>query len=197
MDDGISIKSGLNEAGREFGVPSENIHIENVTVHPMFDNLSTNGISIGSEMSGSVRNVTVKNVTIHSCESGIYIKSMEGRGGVVEDVKVEDVVMNTVLQGLRLSMNYMYRRGRRGLRGEANSSTPHFRNIAFKNITGTNVLEAGFIVGLKQSVIRNVSLTNVSLESKLGWTCFSTTGTFANVEPAPPLKSASDKDDEK
>eukprot|EP00520_Triparma_pacifica_P004229 CAMPEP_0118633778 /NCGR_PEP_ID=MMETSP0785-20121206/1182_1 /TAXON_ID=91992 /ORGANISM="Bolidomonas pacifica, Strain CCMP 1866" /LENGTH=274 /DNA_ID=CAMNT_0006524683 /DNA_START=47 /DNA_END=867 /DNA_ORIENTATION=- len=61
-DDGISIKSGLNGAGRDFDMPSSNVHIENITVHPLIDNLSTNGISIGSEMSGGVRNVTVRNL---------------------------------------------------------------------------------------------------------------------------------------
>lgn len=36
-DDGIAIKSGLNEAGREFNMPSENIIIRNITVIPQFD----------------------------------------------------------------------------------------------------------------------------------------------------------------
>ena len=119
-DDGISVKSGLNEAGREFGKQSENIVIKNITVQPGFDNLSTNGISIGSEMSGSIRNVSISNIRIHSCESGIYIKSMYGRGGVVEDVTVEGVTMERVLQAVRVSMDYMYRRRslRSGDKGE-------------------------------------------------------------------------------
>lgn len=67
-DDAIAIKSGINKAGRDFNKPSHDIHIENIVVEPNFDNFSTNGISIGSEMSGGVYNVTVdganlKNVT--------------------------------------------------------------------------------------------------------------------------------------
>ena len=75
-DDGIAIKSGLNEYGRDFATPSENIYIRNITIEPQFDNLSTNGISIGSEMSGDVRNVTVENVTIIGCEAGELIKKL-------------------------------------------------------------------------------------------------------------------------
>lgn len=159
-DDGISIKSGLNEAGRKFGMPSQNIYVANITVDPTFDNLSTNGISIGSEMSGGVRNVTIENIIIRSCESGIYVKSMEGRGGVVEDVHVQNITMSKVLQGLRLSMNYMYRRNLRVGGSEESwkrddEGTPQFSNITFKDVRGT-ALEAGFFVGLKQSFLRDV-----------------------------------------
>jgi polygalacturonase len=63
-DDGTAIKSGLNEAGRNFNTPSENIVIRNCTVSPQLDNLSTIGVSIGSELSGGVRNVTIEDVVI-------------------------------------------------------------------------------------------------------------------------------------
>ena len=42
---------------------------------------------------------------------------------------------------------------------------PHFRNLRFKNITG-NALEAGYIIGLKESVIRNLTLTDIDLDTK-------------------------------
>jgi hypothetical protein len=59
---------------------------------------------------------------------------------------------------------------------------PHFRNLRFKNITG-NALEAGYIIGLKESVIRNLTLTDIDLDTKVGWTCFSVTGMSERVEP--------------
>ena len=80
-DDGIAIKSGLNQYGRDFNRPSKDIFIRNITIHPEFDNGSTNGISIGSEMSGGVSNITVTDVTITGVAFGLYIKSMDGRGG--------------------------------------------------------------------------------------------------------------------
>ena len=181
-------------------MPSENIHIENITVHPKVDNLSTNGVSIGSEMSGGVKNVTIRNLDLRGCESGIYIKSMEGRGGIVQDVDVRNVTMSRVLQGIRLSMNYMYRRRERNLRGGGggvgdgdsdgdgdgaaaeDESIPHFFNISFRDVRG-EALEAGFFLGLKESVIREIKLEDVFLESKLGWNCAFASGTANNVHP--------------
>jgi len=66
-DDGVAIKSGLNEAGVAFATPSQHIRVQNVTVHPFFDNGSTNGVSIGSEMSGGVYNVTVSGLSLTGC----------------------------------------------------------------------------------------------------------------------------------
>ena len=61
---GLSLVIVLNAVGRAFNMPSQHIVVRNVTVAPPLDNLSTNGVSIGSEMSGGVHNVTVTNCTI-------------------------------------------------------------------------------------------------------------------------------------
>ena len=42
-DDGVAIKSGLNEAGIKVGLPSSNITVRNITTH------GRGGIAIGSE----------------------------------------------------------------------------------------------------------------------------------------------------
>ena len=193
-DDGIAIKSGLNEAGREYGVPSENILIRDISVTPDFDNLSTNGVSIGSEMSGGVKNVTVQSSTFKNCESGIYIKSMEGRGGVVENIEFNDIMISHTLQAIRLSMNYMYRR--KLLTQEADetddenndnddlSETPIFRDIRLRNIVGHECAEAGFFYGLKNSIIQDVSLINVNISSKFGFNCRYVEGKGINVNPS-------------
>ena len=205
-DDGIAIKSGLNEAGREYGVPSENIVIKDILVEPDFDNLSTNGVSIGSEMSGGVNNVTVQDSTFRNCESGIYIKSMEGRGGVVENVEFSGIVISHTLQAIRLSMNYMYRRRLNAQKEEINmenvgeaktslsmkdedndddmSEIPTFRNIRLKDIVGTECAEAGFFYGLENSIIEDVRLINVNISSKFGFNCRYVEGKGVNVNPS-------------
>lgn len=209
-DDGIAIKSGLDEAGRAFNMPSENIFIRNITVSPDFDNLSTNGISIGSEMSGGVRNVTVQDVFIENCESGLYVKSRYGRGGVVEDIHFENVFVRHTLQAIRLSMNYGYRRKRRlllqnllssndreeedkehesgGVEGggaeDDDEGIPHFRNIYVSNLVGEDVAEAGFLYGLNTSTIENIVFRNVSISSKLGFNCRYVNGVGLDVSPS-------------
>ncbi|MGH7975402.1 MAG: glycoside hydrolase family 28 protein, partial [Limisphaerales bacterium] len=55
-DDCIAIKSGRNNDGRRVNVPSENIVIRNCTMKD-----GHGGVTIGSEISGSCRNVFVEN----------------------------------------------------------------------------------------------------------------------------------------
>lgn len=57
-DDGLCIKSGKDASGRRLGMPTEDVLIENCTVYE-----AHGGFTIGSEMSGGVRNVLVRNCT--------------------------------------------------------------------------------------------------------------------------------------
>ena len=95
-DDGIALKSGLDQYGRAVGMPTENVFIRNVTTY------GRGGIAIGSEMSGGIRNVTVRECafwfkpdapTNHKSGFGrnMHIKMCRGRGGYVEEIDVADV----------------------------------------------------------------------------------------------------------
>ena len=84
--DDVAIKSGRDREGRDLARPSENIVIRNnncLEVH--------NGMAIGSEMSGSVRNVFVENCKIKSGRNLIYFKSNLDRGGLIENVHVRNI----------------------------------------------------------------------------------------------------------
>jgi len=193
-DDGVAIKSGYNEYGRDFATPSENIYIRNITIDPQFDNLSTNGISIGSEMSGGVRNVTIEDVRIVGCEAGLYIKSDEGRGGIVEDISYRNIYLNRTLQAIKFVMHYSYRRqlgeGNEAQRSKHTSHTPEdetiptFRNIQVRDVYGEFIAQAGMITGLEDSFMKNVSITNVTLNGALGFYCQYAIGTYDNVSPS-------------
>eukprot|EP00438_Fugacium_kawagutii_P013635 Skav205144 [mRNA] locus=scaffold4262:49103:52639:- [translate_table: standard] len=72
-DDAIAIKSGLNEAGLAFGVPSFQIHLHDLEIR-------SKCLSLGSEMSGGIRDVLVENVRFGDQRNnnrwhGIFIKS--------------------------------------------------------------------------------------------------------------------------
>ena len=208
-DDGIAIKSGLNEYGRNFGKPSENIFIDQITIEPRADNFNTNGISIGSEMSGGavshrkmylshnyttrslnfflvsypgIRNITVQNIIIRKCAVGLYIKSMEGRGGVVEDVKFTNVTMSKTLEPIRFAMDYTYEPKPPGLY-DTDDGTPHFRNITVRNASASGGLVAGTFAGLMDSEIEAVELENVHIQSKAGFQCRNTSGEAKDVDP--------------
>ena len=47
-------------------------------------------------MSGGVKKVTISNCVFDGTDRGIRIKSTRGRGGVVEDIRVSNVVMSDI-----------------------------------------------------------------------------------------------------
>ena len=106
-DDAIAIKSGRDADGRRVGIPSEDIIIRNCHF-----NSECNGLCIGSEMSGGVRNVYMKNVTIGNVKNALLFKSNLDRGGYIENVFIDSISIATV-QGavLRFETNYFGYRG--------------------------------------------------------------------------------------
>ena len=82
-DDGVAIKSGLNEAGIKYNRPAVNITIRNMTTPKG----CRGGVAIGSEMSGGVRDVRIENVALNG-ERGIHMKTAKGRGGFIENISI-------------------------------------------------------------------------------------------------------------
>lgn len=93
------------------------------------------GVVIGSEMSGSVRKVTISNCVFDGTDRGIRIKSTRGRGGVVEDIRVSNVVMSNIKQEA-VVLNLKYSK----MPAEPKSErTPIFRNVHISGMTVTDI----------------------------------------------------------
>jgi polygalacturonase len=92
-DDCMAIKSGRDTDGRRVNVPCQNVVVQNCN----FAN-GHGGITIGSEMSGGVRNVYARDLTMNSAnlQAGHRIKSNTLRGGYVENTNVYRVTAGTV-----------------------------------------------------------------------------------------------------
>lgn len=157
-DDCITIKSGKDSAGRKMAAPAENYTITNCTM------LSGHGgVVIGSEMSGGVKKIVISNCVFDGTDRGIRIKTARGRGGVVEDIRVDNIVMKNIReQAIVLDMQYAK------TQPEAVSSrTPQFRNIHFSNITAqTN--QAVFINGLEEMPVEDISFNDLQFEAETG-----------------------------
>ena len=154
-DDCITIKSGRDAQARRLGVPCENITITNCTM------LSGHGgVVIGSEMSGSVRKVTISNCVFDGTDRGIRIKSTRGRGGVVEDIRVSNIVMSNIKQeAVVLNLKYSQ------MPAEAKSErTPIFRNVHISGMTVTDVKTPIKIVGLEEAPISDIVLRDIHIQ---------------------------------
>ena len=170
-DDCITIKSGRDANGRRAGRPLENCTIVNCTL------LRGHGLSIGSEMSGGVKNVVVANCVFDGTDRGIRIKSTRGRGGVIEDIRVSNLVMRNIRDEALLLTTFYTKTAPEPV----SERTPIFRNMHFSGITG-DAKVAGEVTGLAEMPIENVTFDDIQLETKTGFALKDTKGIeFHNV----------------
>ena len=162
-DDCITLKSGTEKTPERR--PLENVTITNCNmIH------GHGGIVIGSEMSGGVRNVTVSNCVFRDTDRGIRVKTRRKRGGTVENLLLNNIVMDRVSCPFVFNMYYYC-----GPEGKeryvwdkepypVDEGTPVFRNIHISNVSVTDAAaSAGFVYGLPEQPVSNVTFSNVSI----------------------------------
>ncbi len=161
FDDGIALKSGRAREGwpENGGRPTENVIIRNNIFHG-----EHNGVSVGSDMSGGVRNIFV-----YDCQFGIdypqqYVfnaKSNSDRGGIIENIYFKDISVGSCKQLIRMEMEY------KGVPYDAveHPFPPIYREMYFENIQCGNVSQTAIsIVGLEQQFIEDIYLINVRIK---------------------------------
>jgi polygalacturonase len=159
-DDCITIKSGRDIPGRTKAAPAENYTITNCTM------LSGHGgVVIGSEMSGGVKKITISNCVFDGTDRGIRIKTTRGRGGIVEEIRVDNIIMKNIRQqAIVLDMMYSKRPPE-----PVSERTPQFRNIHLSNITAqTN--EAIYINGLAEMPVEDITFSDIQFDAQKGAT---------------------------
>ena len=160
-DDAIAIKAGRDADGREIGRPSKNIVIRNC----LFQS-ECNGLCIGSEMSGGVRRVTISNCVFDGTDSGIRLKSSRGRGGVVEELRVDNIVMKNIQRNAFI-FDLFY--DKESKVEPVSERTPVFRNIHLSNITGSDIKQIGYIKGIEEMPVQGLSFSNINMKAEVGF----------------------------
>jgi polygalacturonase len=173
-DDGICIKSGRDAAGRQRGMPTENLIIRNNTVYH-----AHGGFVIGSEMSGGARNIFVENCTFIGTDIGLRFKTTRGRGGVVENIHIRNISMKDIPGEAILFDMYYAAQDPIPLAGEkreppkvqtlpVTEETPVFRNIYIENVVCDGAEKAIFVRGLPEMSVKNIVLKDMVLQAKEG-----------------------------
>ena len=166
-DDAICLKSGKDADGLRVNRPTEDVAITNCTVHR-----AHGAVVLGSETSGGIRNVVASNIVSVGTDRGIRIKSTRGRGGVEENIRFDNWVIEDSNYAAIEVTNYYTRAPEEPV----SARTPIFRNFGISHVTVNRCPVAADIQGLPEMPIQGLSLTDVVANAKEGLRAFNTIG---------------------
>jgi len=156
-DDCIAIKSGRNTDGRRLNVPSQNIVIQGCTMRN-----GHGGVVLGSEVSGSVRNVYAEDCAMDSpnLDRVLRFKTNSVRGVVIENLFMRIIKVGQVAEAV-VKIDYYYEEG------DAGKFTPVVRNINVNNVECNKSQFGVWIRAYDRSpatnvIVENCTFTNVA-----------------------------------
>lgn len=170
-DDCVTLKSGTQNDLYIKKHACENITVTNCTmIH------GHAGVVIGSEMSGGVRNVVISNCVFCGTDRGIRIKTRRLRGGIVEDVRISNIIMDRVFCPIVLNCFYRCSTTPEEMtfvsspeKQPVRDDTPIFRNLYFSNLTVRHSIAAAcWIEGLPEMPVDGITMDNISVDMRCG-----------------------------
>lgn len=164
-DDAICIKSGKDAEGRSWKRPCQNVIIEGCTVLH-----GHGGFTIGSEMSSGARNIYVHNCLFNGTDTGLRLKSTRGRGGVIEQIYIDQVNMCHIA-GDAFTFDLYYANKPVAGKADKDSSssdavpavtdeTPCFKDLYISNVICQGAKRAIWFNGLPEMPLDNLQMRN-------------------------------------
>ncbi|GFP88920.1 probable polygalacturonase, partial [Phtheirospermum japonicum] len=181
-DDCIAVKSGWDEYGIAFAMPTKHLVIRRLTcISP-----SSAVIALGSEMSGGIEDVRAEDIVAINSESAVRIKTAIGRGGYVKDVYVKGVTMSTMKWVFWMTGNY----GSHPDDKYDQNALPLIRNINYRDMVAENVTMAARLEGIPGDTFTGICISNVTIgpakkAKKVFWNCTDVEGISSGVVPLP------------
>jgi polygalacturonase len=154
-DDCIAIKAGRDRDGRRVAKPTENIVIRDCVMKD-----GHGGVTIGSEMSGGVRNVFVENCRLSSpnLNQALRFKTNAMRGGAIENIYIRNIEVGEVADAV-VQIDFYYEVGPKG------PEKPVVRNINISDLTAKKGKYALFMKGFPNDPVRGVRLERCRFEN--------------------------------
>jgi len=179
-DDNFCLKAGRDADGLRVNRPCEYVVIRNCVA-----GAGGGLITCGSETSGSIRNVWVDNLSAVGTQVGFRVKSAITRGGVVENIYINNLTMKDVQIPIESTTNwnpsYSYSVLPKGFVYDSipdhwksmlqkvtpvSAGIPIFRKIYITNFKATGARKAISVSGMAESVIDGFVLSNVTIEAR-------------------------------
>ncbi|XP_024985951.1 probable polygalacturonase [Cynara cardunculus var. scolymus] len=181
-DDCVAVKSGWDEYGIAYGMPTKQLVIRRLTcISP-----TSAVIALGSEMSGGIQDVRAEDILAINSESGVRIKTGIGRGGYVKDIYVKGFTMKTMKWAFWMTGNY----GSHPDDKWDPNAIPIIQNINYRDMVAENVTMAARLEGISGDPFTGICISNVTIEmskfaKKLSWNCTDIEGISSDVTPQP------------
>ena len=195
-DDNFCLKAGRDADGLRVNRPCEYIVIRNCVA-----GAGGGLITCGSETSGGIRNIWVDNLSAKGTSVGFRVKSALNRGGVVENIYINNITMTNVAVPIEVTTNwnpaYSYSELPQGYTYDsipvhwkkmlekvpAAKGIPVFKNIYVNNLAATGARRALSVSGMPESIVDGFFLSNVSIEARsAGSINYSNGWRFKNVQ---------------
>jgi len=154
-DDCIAIKSGRNADGRRLNAPTENIIVRDCVMKD-----GHGGITVGSEISGGVRNLFAEHCRLDSpnLDHALRVKNNAMRGGLLEDLHFRNLEVGQVAHAV-ITIDFNYEEGARG------SFTPVVRNYTVDNLRSFRSKYALDVQGFPSAPIINLRLSKCTFDN--------------------------------
>jgi polygalacturonase len=154
-DDCIAIKSGRNADGRRLKAPTENVIVEDCLMKD-----GHGGITVGSEISGGVRNVFAQNCRLDSpnLDHALRVKNNAMRGGLLENLHFRNIEVGQVAHAV-ITIDFNYEEGAKG------AFTPVVRDYTVDRLHSNKSKHALDVQGLANAPIINLRLTNCTFDN--------------------------------
>lgn len=154
-DDCIAIKSGRNADGRRLNIPTENIIVRGCIMKD-----GHGGITVGSEISGGVRNLFAENCKLDSpnLDHALRVKNNASRGGKLENFYFRNIIVGQVAHAV-ITIDFNYEEGAKG------GFTPVVRNYVVENLTSGKSKYGVDIQGLDNAPVYDIQIINSTFDN--------------------------------
>ncbi|XP_058223761.1 probable polygalacturonase [Rhododendron vialii] len=181
-DDCVAVKSGWDEYGISYGMPTKQLVIRRLTCISPYSAT----IALGSEMSGGIQDVRAEDIVAINTESGVRIKTGVGRGGYVKDIYVRGMSLHTMKWAFWITGNY-------GSHADTHydpKAVPVIQKINYMNVVAENVSMAARLEGISGDPFTGICISNATIglakkAKKVPWTCTDIKGMTSGVTPPP------------
>jgi polygalacturonase len=173
-DDNFCLKAGRDWDGLRVNKPTEY-----VVIRKCIARRGAGLVTLGSETSGSIRNILATDLVARHTDNGLRIKSATIRGGVIENIYFINSILDSTKNIFQFNLNwypaYSYSELPKGYSYDsipqhwkamltkvepASKGIPAAKGIYINNIKATNSNKVFEVAGLEQSLLSNFNFSN-------------------------------------